>query len=329
MSEQREEHSTQERKTGGHAHDHHHHHLPDARTVARMQPRERAKERRSLILTLCVTSTIMVLEAVGGWLSGSLALQADAGHMLTDASALVLAILAISFAMRPADLRRTYGFYRMEILAALANGVLLLFIAGWIVWEAIARFGNPEAIDVRVMAGIAAIGLLANVVGLLLLHKRSHSSLNVRGAYLHVLGDALSSVGVLIAACIIWLTGWTTIDPLVSVVIAAVIVWGAVRLVRESVDVLLEAVPSHLDLAEVLHVMELQEGVSHIHDLHIWTISSGMHALSAHVVVESCDIGRNDEILARLRKVLRERFDLDHATLQIETPEHCKQLEPH
>lgn len=293
-----------------------------------MRPEERAKERRSLLLTLAITFSIMILEAVGGYLSGSLALQADAGHMLADSSALVLAVVALSFASRPADLRRTYGFYRLEILAALANGVLLIVLSGWIVLEAVERFSDPTGIDGATMAVIGTIGLMANGVGLLLLHRKG-GSLNLRGAYLHVMGDALSSVGVVVAAIVILLTGWTLIDPLLSIAIAMVIVWSAWRLVREAVDVLLEAVPAHLDLADVLHSMEATEGVSRIHDLHIWSISSGLHSLSAHVVVESCDMQGNQEILRSLRELLREKYGLDHVTLQIETPAHCHGLEFH
>lgn len=314
----------------GHDHDHGHghHHYPGAHEVAKMRPEERAKEKRSLLQTLAITSTIMILEAVGGYLSGSLALQADAGHMLADSSALVLAVVALSFASRPADLKRTYGFYRLEILAALANGVALIFLSGWIVWEAIGRLTEPRAIDAGTMALIGTIGLLANGVGLLLL-RRKGGSLNLRGAYLHVLGDALSSVGVVVGAGVILWTGWTLIDPLLSVAIAMVIIWSAWRLVREAVDVLLEAVPAHLDLADVLHSMEAAQGVSRIHDLHIWSISSGLHSLSAHVVVESCDLERNQEILHTLRDLLRQKYGLDHVTLQIETPAHCEGLDFH
>lgn len=315
----------------GHRHEHGEHahrHLPDARAAARMLPEERAKERRSLSLTLGLVSVIMVVEWVGGWLTGSLALRADAGHMLTDSVSLVLALLALSFAARPADLKRTFGFYRMEILAALANGVTLVVLAGWIVVEAIERFRHPAPIDALPMMAIAAVGLAANLVSLAVLHREG-GSLNLRGAFLHVLGDALSSVGVIVAALIVFLTGWTPIDPLLSIVIALVIVWSGVRLVREAVDILLEAVPAHLDLAEVLHRMEQTDGVARIHDLHIWTISSGMHSLSAHVVVESCDMGRNEEILRGLRAMLAADFELDHVTLQIETPAHCEGIELH
>ncbi|AKU90484.1 cation diffusion facilitator family transporter [Vulgatibacter incomptus] len=314
----------------GHGHEdgHAHAHLPDARAVSRMLPEERAKERRSLLATLILVTVIMVLEWVGGWLTGSLALRADAGHMLTDSVAIVLSLLAISFASRPADRKRSFGFYRMEILAALANGVALVVLAAWIIYEAVDRFRSPEPIDAVPMIAIAAIGLVANIVALFMLHRKN-GSLNIRGAYLHVVGDTLSSVGVIVAALIILLTGWTPIDPILSIGIALVIVWSGLRLVREAVDVLLEAVPAHLDLAEVLHEMERADGVARVHDLHIWTISSGMHSLSAHVVVEGCDMGRNEEILRSLRSLLAEKFDLDHVTLQLETPAHCHGLDLH
>lgn len=314
-----------------HDHDHGragHHHFPDAADAARMRPEQRAKERRSLLLTFAITTAIMVLEAVGGFVSGSLSLKADAGHMLTDSSSLLLAVLALSFASRPADLRRTYGFYRLEILAALANGVTLLFLSGWIVFEAIERFSDPHPVEAKTMALVAAVGLVANAAGLFLLHRKG-GSLNLRGAYLHVLGDTLSSVGVIVAAGVILLTGWTLVDPLLSIAIACVIVWSAWSLVRDAIDVLLEAVPAHLDLADVLHSMEQAPGVARVHDLHIWTISSGMHSLSAHVVVESCDMGRNEEILGSLRAMLAEKYALDHITLQIETPAYCEGLDMH
>ena len=328
MNERSEVRSSNKARSEAGGHHHHHHHHTSAAGVGRMGPEERAREKRSLLLTLAITASIMVLEFVGGILTGSLALRADAGHMLTDSSSLLLAVLAFSFAARPADERRTYGFYRLEILAALANGVLLLLLAAWIVWEAIERFGTPREVDARTMALIACVGLGANLVGLVLLRRRG-GSLNLRGAYLHVLGDALSSVGVIVAAVVILFTGWTLIDPILSMAIAGGIVCSAFSLVRQAVDVLLEAVPAHLDLAEVLHAMEEQPGVGRIHDLHVWTISSGMHALSAHVVVDSCDLSRSDEILRTMRNMLAERFELDHVTLQIETPEHCEGIELH
>lgn len=284
----------------------------------------RGGARRSLVGALALTVTVMVVEYVGGVLTGSLALRADAGHMLTDASSLLLAVVALWFSSRPADLKRTYGYYRLEILAALLNGVALILLAGWIAWEAVQRLQTPREIDALGTLGVACIGLFANLGGLFLL-QRQRGSLNVKGAYLHLLGDTLSSVGVILSAGLLLLVPtWTFLDPAVSLVIAAVVVWSAWRLVREAVDVLLEAVPAHLDLAEVLHAMEHVEGVSAVHDLHVWTISSGMHALSAHVVVDSCDLGRNDDVLRAVKGILERRFGIDHATLQIETPAYCR-----
>lgn len=284
----------------------------------------RGGARKSLIGALALTVTVMVVEYVGGVLTGSLALRADAGHMLTDASSLLLAVVALWLAARPADVKRTYGYYRLEILAALLNGVALLLLAGWIGWEAVQRLRTPKEIDAVGTLAIACIGLLANLAGLFLLHRQK-GSLNVKGAYLHLLGDTLSSVGVIASAAVLIVRpGWTFLDPVVSLAIAVVVVWSAWQLVREAVDVLLEAVPAHLDLADVLHAMEHVEGVTAVHDLHIWTISSGMHALSAHVVVDSCDLGRNDEILRTVKAALERRFAIDHATLQIETPAYCQ-----
>lgn len=304
-----------------HEHDHHGHgHAHGLAAIAQ----HRGGARKSLVGALVLTLTVMVVEYVGGVLTGSLALRADAGHMLTDASSLLLALAALWFSSKPADVRRTYGYYRLEILAALVNGVALLLLAGWIGWEAVQRLQTPREIDALGTLGVASVGLVANIGGLLILQKQ-RGSLNVKGAYLHVMGDTLSSLGVIVSAGLLLLVpGWTFLDPLVSLVIAAVVLWSAWRLVREAVDILLEAVPAHLDLAEILHAMEEVEGVAAVHDLHIWTISSGLHALSAHVVVDSCDLGQNDEVLRAVKGVLQGRFGIDHVTLQIETPAYCR-----
>lgn len=307
---------------GGHGHDDHDH--AHGHGLASLAV-HRGGARRSLIGALVLTLTVMVVQYIGGVLTGSLALRADAGHMLTDASSLLLAVVAIAFSSRPADVKRTFGYYRFEILAALINGVALILLAGWIGWAAMQRLRTPREIDALGTLAVASIGLTANLGGLFLLHRQK-GSLNVKGAYLHVLGDTLSSVGVIAsAAMLLVMPTWTFLDPGISLVIAGVVVWSAWRLVREAVDVLLEAVPAHLDLADVLHAMERVEGVVAVHDLHIWTISSGMHALSAHVVVDSCDLGHNDRILRTVKSTLERKFGLDHATLQIETPAHCQQ----
>ncbi len=278
---------------------------------------ERRKDARRLFFALGLTGTIAVAEVVGGFLTNSLALMSDAGHMLTDISALALSLLALWFAGKPADQKKTYGYYRMEILSALVNGVLLLGITGFILWEAWERLRAPAEVKLGPMAVVAAIGLLANLGALGFLH--STHSMNVRGAFLHVLGDALSSVGVLLGAGLMALTGWFIVDPLISLLISVVIVYGAVKLVRDAVDVLLEAVPAHVDMPAVKELLLKVQGVREVHDLHVWTISSGMYALSAHLVVEDPMVCNNDTILSAVKHELNDRFGIDHTTIQIES----------
>lgn len=276
---------------------------------------------------MVLTATIALAEAVGGWLTNSLALMSDAGHMLTDVSALVLSLVALWFAGKPADVKKTYGYYRMEILSALANGVLLLGITGFILFEAWERFRAPAPVQLGPMAVVATVGLLANLGALGFLHQ-THS-MNVRGAFLHVVGDTLSSVGVLIGAGIMALTGWFVVDPLISVVISVVIVLGALRLVRDAVDVLMEAVPAHVDMAHIKDLMLKVKGVTAVHDLHVWTISSGVYALSAHLVVQDPMVCNNDEILSAVKHDLYDRFGIDHTTIQIESETYAHLGEVH
>jgi len=288
---------------------------------------ERRKDRSRLLFALVLTGTIAVAEAVGGFITNSLALMSDAGHMLTDISALGLSLLALWFSGKPADLKKTYGYYRMEILSALLNGVLLLGITVVIVVEAWERFRAPAEVRLGPMAVVATIGLLANLGALGFLH-RTHS-MNVRGAFLHVLGDALSSVGVLLGAGVMHLTGWYVVDPLISVLISVVIVVGALKLVRDAVDVLLEAVPSHVDMAAVKELLVKVQGVRDVHDLHVWTIASGMYALSAHLVVADPMTCNNDEILSAVKHELFDRFGIDHTTIQIESETYAHLGEVH
>jgi len=266
--------------------------------------------------TLGLTALIMIAEGVGGYLSGSLALMADAGHMLTDVLALTVASAALALAQKPADGRRTYGYRRLEILAALANGVALVVVSGSIAYEAVQRWFTPQAVKVELMAAVAAVGLICNLVGLVLL-RGQRDNLNVRGAFLHILGDTLSSVGVLAVAGIIAWTGYTRLDPIVSGLIAVVIVVTSVSLLREVLDVLLEAAPSHIDTEAVRGSIKDVGGVVQVHDLHVWSISSGLAALSAHVVVS--DPARDPHaVLEAIQRCLREQYAIDHATLQIE-----------
>lgn len=261
----------------------------------------------------------MVVEAVGGWLSGSLALLSDAGHMLTDTGALALALAAAVLALRPADDRQTYGYRRAEVLGAQLNVALLLGLAVWIAWEAVERLGAPTApIDLGVMAAVGGIGLAGNLAILYWLH--GEHGVNARSAFLHVLSDAVSSVAVLAAAGAMAIDpSLTWLDAALSLLIVGLILVGALRIIQEVTHILMEAVPRHLDVGAVALAMQEARGVSAIHDLHIWTIASGLYALSAHVVVAEADVGRNDEILDEVKRCLRERFSIDHTTLQIES----------
>jgi len=287
----------------------------------------RAKERTRLLLALAITVVIALLELVGGYLTNSLALMSDAGHMLTDISALGLCLLALVFSSKPANIRKTYGYLRLEILSALANGVLLLAITVVIAIEAFHRFNAPTPIRLGPMAIVSALGLVANLGTMALL--RRGQSLNVRGAFLHVLGDALASLGVLIGAGVMALTGWLRADAIISAGISVIIVAGAYRLVRDAVDILLEAVPAHVDVAAVRQLMNRVQGVTEVHDLHIWTISSGSYALSAHLVVLDPMVCNNDEILSSVKHELFDRFGIDHTTIQIESETYAHLGEVH
>jgi cobalt-zinc-cadmium efflux system protein len=302
----------------GHGHGHAHGHGPgrgdglDGAEAAR-------RSRRRLALSLVCTAGIMVAEAVGGWVSGSLALLSDAGHMLTDTGALALALAAAVLASRPADDRRTYGYRRAEVLGAQLNVAALLGLAAWIAWEAFGRLGAPrEAIDLRVMAGVGAVGLAGNLAILYWLH--GEQGVNARSAFLHVLSDTVSSVAVMAAAGLMaFEPSLTWLDPVLSLLIVVLILAGALRLVQEITHILMEAVPSHLDLGAVAAGIQGARGVAAVHDLHVWTIASGLYALSAHVVVGDGELGRNDAILDEVKRILRERFGIDHTTIQIET----------
>lgn len=262
----------------------------------------------------------MVVEIVGGVLADSLALIADATHMATDAVGLGMALLAIHMANRPATAKRTYGYARAEILAALANCLLLLGAGGYVLFEAVQRFVEPAETRGGLTVVFALVGLAANMVSLSLLVRGQKDSLNVRGAYLEVLADALGSVTVLVAAGVILATGWQAADPIASLVIAVMIVPRTVKLLRETLDVLLESAPKDVDMAEVrAHLLALP-GVEDVHDLHAWTITSGMPVLSAHVVVEASvlDGGGHEKVLHDLRECLVGHFDVEHCTFQLE-----------
>ena len=274
---------------------------------------------RRLAASLAVTAGIMVAEAVGGWASGSLALVSDAGHMLTDVAALGLAVAAAWLSARPPDDKRTFGYRRAEVLAAQFNVGALFVLSLWIGWEAVQRLRFPgPPIRLALMSAVAAIGLLANLLTLWLLnHDRS---INARSAFLHVLSDTISSVAILCGAAAMALRpGLVWIDPVLSLGIAGLILWGSSRLVLEVTDILMESVPRHIDVGAVSRQMECCAGVLAVHDLHVWTISSDLHALSAHLVVRAEEMGRNDAILEEVKRELRRGFGIGHTTLQIES----------
>jgi cobalt-zinc-cadmium efflux system protein len=268
------------------------------------------------MLVLAITAFFMVVEFIGGWLSNSLALMADAGHMLSDVAALGLSAFALWFSRRPATPDKTYGYMRIEILAALANGATLIIIAAVIIWQAFVRFREPQDVQGFLMLAVAAGGLVVNIIAALLLHSSADHNLNLRGAYLHVLGDLLGSVGAIAAAVIILISGWMPADPLISVLVALLILFGAGRLVRESVVVLLEAVPRHIDANAVNRAIMNIPGVEAVHDLHIWTLTSGVLAMSGHAVIR--DPARHQETIGAVHDAMHREFGISHVTIQIE-----------
>ena len=270
----------------------------------------------ALRVAFLLTTTFLVIEFFGGLYTRSLALIADAGHMLVDAAALGLSLFAFWFSCRPATATKTYGFYRVEILAALFNGVILMIVSFGIFYESYHRLMHPPEIESGWMLIIASLGLVINLVSAYFLHGAQFSNLNVRGAFLHVASDALSSVGAIIAGVIMASTGWYLADPLASLLVATLISYNAWRLVRDSVNVLLEGTPVHINLDGVHDELVRVKDVDSIHDLHIWTLTSGFYAMSCHAVV--ANTGRRHQILEELRTIIRDQFRIDHSTIQLE-----------
>jgi cobalt-zinc-cadmium efflux system protein len=281
--------------------------------------RSTTKSWRRLILVLFLTALYMVAEVVGALWTGSLALLADAGHMFTDVAALTLALTAVWFGSRPATSKKTFGYYRLEIIAALVNGVALVVISLLIFYGAYERWIEPPVVRTGPMMIVAAGGLTVNLICAWILHARHEVDLNIRGAWMHVIGDALGSVAAILAGVCMALFGWYQADAFFSVVIGLLIIWGSVRLIRESTNVLLEGTPSHINLAAVESAILATDGVADVHDLHVWTITSGRDALSAHVI-HSRSISQPD-LLRELRMKLQDRFGVDHLTIQMETPD--------
>ncbi len=274
--------------------------------------------QRGLSVAILITAIVMVVEVVGGFLSNSLALLSDAGHMFTHLIALGLALLAIRVARRPATRTKTYGYYRAEILAALANGIILVFLTIYIFYEAYLRYLQPPEVRAPIMFGVAIVGLGANLAVLLALRRTRSESINIRSALLHVLSDTLSSVGVIIAGIVIMFTSVYVVDSLVSFLIGAMILIWAIGLIREAGGVLLEAVPKHIDVREIIREIKKVKGVRDLHDLHVWTITSGIHAMSGHLLIEDQMISKAAEILDEANKLLRLKFGIAHITIQLE-----------
>jgi cobalt-zinc-cadmium efflux system protein len=291
----------------GHSHIHSHH----------------GNTRRSLFFSFLMVSCFMVVEAAGGWYTNSLALLSDAGHMLTDAGALAFSLLALKVGELPPSTTKTFGYRRFEILAALANGLALWAIVGVVLHEAYSRLHTPPEVKAPLMIVVAAVGLIVNLVSIKLLHAHKDENLNVRGAFLHVLADSLGSVGALAAGVVMLTTGWRLIDPLISLGICLLILWSSWGIVRDAVNILVLGVPGHIDYREVEKEIRSHPGVCCIYDLHIWTIASGLEAISAHVVVPD-GYGRQKELLSEIVAALEARFRVEHTTIQIEESHELK-----
>jgi len=278
------------------------------------------ESRRRLTLALAITAVVMLVELIGGWVAGSLALRADAAHMLADVAALALALVAAWIAQRPATPERSFGFMRLEILAALVNGAVLFAIAIGIGIEAWRRLNVPQLVNGPLLLGVAAVGFVANLAAVVVLHRGHEHSLNQKGAYLHVLGDLLGSVGALVAGVIVLTSRWMVADPLISVLIGALVLVSAWRLVKESTDVLLEATPRHIALSDVHERIASVPGVESVHDLHLWTVTSGVVAMSGHLVVKNPT--DNQPVLEAVQVRMR-ALGIAHVTVQVEREPTC------
>ena len=298
-----------------------------------MKPHQSEQTEKSFLFSLLLTAIIFLAELIGGIWTGSLALVSDSAHVFLDVFALGISYLALHFSARPPDSGHTYGFHRFEVLAALVNGVTLVIIALGIFYEAYQRFFSPVEIKSGYMLIIAVIGLLVNIFVAFILRKENHSDhdhdvedINIHSAYLHVIGDTISSIGVILAAILISFTGWNWLDPIVSILIGVIIFAGAYRVTRNALHILLEGVPANLSIAKIQSSMEDINGVVGIHDLHVWNICSGHVALSAHVVTKVDSIEKRESLLISIKQLLLTNYHIDHATLQLEQ-EQCLQVD--
>jgi cobalt-zinc-cadmium efflux system protein len=279
---------------------------------------EQGANQRKLFIALLITAIVMIAEIIGGLLANSLALLSDAGHMLTDILSLGLSLAAMKLAQKPPTPSKTFGFYRLEILAAFFNGILLFFMSFYIFNEAYHRLVQPEEIKGLFMLVVAFIGLLANGAGILLLRKSAHTSLNVKSAFFHIVGDTISSGGVILGGMIILYTGWYLVDPLLSIFIGLLILRGAYALIVESIDIFLEATPKDINMEELLDELRKIQGVKEVHHIHLWTITSGINAMSAHVLIDDRLISSSAHILKEIKSLLRNKYKMEHSTIQFE-----------
>lgn len=300
-----------------HGHDHHHHHHGHSHSHHHFEE-TREGNKKGLLIALLITTGIMFLEFFGGIFTNSLALLSDSGHMLSDASSLLLSFVAIWFASRPASPSKSYGFYRFEILAALFNGIALFVIAVFIVWEAFGRLFDPPTVASGSMMLIAFVGLFANIMSAFSLMRKGDvkNNVNLRSAYLHILSDALGSVGAIIAGILMLVFNWYIADPIISVIVAVLILKSGWGVIQHSVHILMEGTPIAIDQEEVKAVLEKIAGVIDVHDLHIWTITSGLDSLSCHILIE--DDKNSQEILQKAIDTIRDQFKIEHTTIQIE-----------
>ena len=306
-----------------------HRHDQETRSVADL-PNSRIQEQRKLLLACLLTGGAMIIEGVGGLITNSLALLSDAGHMLTHFLALGVSLLATHFSNRPPTDQKTFGFYRLEILAALFNGITLFIISGWIFYYAYLRVLTPVPIDSLPMFLVALFGLGINILTVFILNGSTHGSLNIRSAFFHVIGDTLSSVAVVIGAIVIYYTDWLILDPILSVLICLVILIWAVRLINESVNIFLEATPKEINIKTLINSLHGVEGVMNVHDLHVWTLTSGMYALSAHVAIRDVPVSQTTKLLKKINFLLCQEFNIGHTAIQFELQEDAQEevMEP-
>jgi cobalt-zinc-cadmium efflux system protein len=279
---------------------------------------------RELTIVLVITAVYMIAEFIGGIVTGSLALLADAGHMLSDVGSLSLSVVAMMFAARKRTASMTYGYFRAEILAALVNGVTLVVVAVLVVYEAIGRLQTTPSVKSAPMLAIATFGLVVNIVCAAILSRKREASLNVHGAFLHILADALGSVGAIVAAIVMLVSGWYLADPIISVFVALLILFSAWHLLKESVTILMEGTPAHVDMTALEDTIRSVPGIRDVHDLHVWTVTSGFDAVSVHIGVTGCDTMADGQmILTSLRTLIKDRHGIEHTTIQLECPPQC------